>query len=148
MVPMGAKRSMRVIAHGPLRDSTIPGMDEMNARVAAVVRSQAGVKGWSTNRLASEAGEPTPNVRRYFWTGERPIPLEALEKVATAFGWSLSELFLKAEATDPEPFVEPRPRSAKGEPEAAKRPRVPVSVSVGKGKAKKSRMSLPPVGGR
>lgn len=92
----------------------IPSMQLTNAHVATVVRSLAGIKGWSTNALAAQAGEPTPNFRRYFWTGERPIPLDAAVKAAAAFGMSTSELLRRAEQVEPEPFVEARTRADDG----------------------------------
>lgn len=76
----------------------------LTQRVARVVRTAADGRGWSQSELARQSALPVATVRRYFFTEEREITIDALAAVAASLGTSASEIFRLAEGAG-EPAV-------------------------------------------
>lgn len=68
---------------------------ELDAAIAAVIRSEAGAQKMNTADLARESGVPYPTLYRY-WNDDRGFPIDVVEKVARALDKSV--LWVVAEA--------------------------------------------------
>lgn len=91
----------------------------LGERVAEEVRAEAARQGiTSQSALARLAGMSQPTVRRYFWSVERDVTLDALLQVSAALGVSAAELVARAET--PEPKV--RRTSARRVPTTERQP--------------------------
>ena len=85
----------------------------VSASLAAEIRAEAARIGWSRREVARRADIPSSTLNRWL-NGTTAMTVDDAAIVAAALGLSLSELTIRAEATQPRPMPDPHAPDTRG----------------------------------